>query len=86
MKTGKAIINASEGMHARPAGELVKLVKGLAPSKITIGTDVKTVNAASMLSLLSLGLKSGTEITVSVEGGDEDTALAAVLEFISNFS
>ena len=36
MKTGTAIIKAAEGLHARPAGEFVKLVKSLAPSKVTI--------------------------------------------------
>ena len=46
MKTGTAIIKAAEGLHARPAGEFVKLVKSLAPSKVTIGNEVKTVNAA----------------------------------------
>lgn len=86
MKTTKVTISAAEGLHARPAGEFVKLVKGLAPSKVTIGTDVKTVNAASMLSLLSLGLKCGTEVTLTVDGGDEEAALAAVTEFIANFS
>ena len=86
MKTTKVTISAAAGLHARPAGEFVKLVKGLAPSKITICTDVKTVNAASMLSLLSLGLKCGTEVTLTVDGGDEDAALAAVAEFIANFS
>lgn len=86
MKTGTAIIKAAEGLHARPAGEFVKLVKSLAPSKVTIGNEVKTVNAASMLSLLSLGLKNGTEVTLTVDGGDEDAALAALVEFISNFA
>ena len=86
MKTQKVTISATEGLHARPAGELVKLVKSFAPAKVTIGTDVKTVNAASMLSLLSLGLKCGSEVTLTVDGGDEDAALAATAEFIANFS
>lgn len=86
MKTKKVTISAAEGLHARPAGEFVKLVKSLAPSKVTIGTDLKTVNAASMLSLLSLGLKCGTEVTLTVDGGDEDAVLAAVADFIENFS
>ncbi|MCQ2136620.1 MAG: HPr family phosphocarrier protein, partial [Bacteroidales bacterium] len=55
-------ISAPNGMHARPAGELVKLVKSLAPVKLTITGESKTVNAASMLSILSLGLKSGSQI------------------------
>lgn len=86
MKTQKVTISAAEGLHARPAGEFVKLVKSLAPSKVTIGTDVKTVNAASMLSLLSLGLKCETEVTVTVDGGDEEAALSVVADFIANFS
>lgn len=86
MKTQKVTISAAEGLHARPAGEFVKLVKSLAPSKVTIGTNVKTVNAASMLSLLSLGLKCGTEVTVTVDGGDEEAALSVVADFIANFS
>ena len=86
MKTEKVTISAAEGLHARPAGEFVKLVKSLAPSKVTIGTDVKTVNAGSMLSLLSLGLKCGTEVTLSVDGGEEAASLSAVVDFIANFS
>ena len=42
-------------MHARPAGELAKLVKGLAPVRITFRTAAKEVNAASMLALLPKG-------------------------------
>lgn len=85
MLTENIIINAESGLHARPAGELVKLVKGFTGSRITLSTPAKSVNAASMLSLLSLGLKKGTEVTVSVEGGDEEGALKSVIEFLKNF-
>ena len=85
MLTENIIINAGSGLHARPAGELVKLVKGFTGSRITLSTPAKSVNAASMLSLLSLGLKKGTEVTVSVEGGDEEGALKSVIEFLKNF-
>lgn len=85
MLTGTAVISAAQGLHARPAGELVKLAKSFTGSRITLGTDVKSVNAASMLSLLSLGLKCGTTVNVSVEGGDEAAALGAIIEFLNNF-
>ncbi len=84
MTTDRIILTAPNGMHARPAGELVKLVKGFAPSKVTFRTSVKEVNAASMLGVLSLGLKNGTEIEVCVDGGDEASVLAAVTEFLLN--
>lgn len=85
MLTGKATVNAAMGLHARPASELVKMVKGFAPSKVTLSNGVKTVNAASMLSLLSLGLKNGTEVEVTVDGGDEASVLSEICSFISVF-
>ncbi len=84
MLTQKITLTAANGMHARPAGELVKLVKSFAPARVSLATNIKKVNAASMLSILSLGLKQGTEIEVTVEGGDEAVILAAVVDFISN--
>lgn len=85
MLSQKVTINAAVGLHARPAGDLVKLVKSFAPAKITLSNGVKTVPAASMLSLLSLGLKQGSEVEVSVEGGDEASILSEICNFISTF-
>ena len=86
MTSQKVTITAPNGMHARPVGELAKLVKGLAPVRITFRTAAKEVNAASMLALLSLGLKCGTEIERCAEGGDEAAAVKAVAAFIANMS
>lgn len=83
MVSEKVILTAPNGMHARPAGELVKLAKGL-DGKVTLATAVKTVSATSMLGVLSLGLKSGTEITVAADGGNEAANLGAVVDFIAN--
>lgn len=83
MVSEKVILTAPNGMHARPAGELVKLAKGL-DGKVTLATAVKTVSATSMLGVLSLGLKSGAEITVMADGGNEAANLSAVVEFIKN--
>lgn len=83
MQSQKVTLSAPNGMHARPAGELVKLVKSL-DGKITFATDVKEVNASSMLSILSLGLKSGAQFEVKSEGGDEQGNLHRVVEFIEN--
>ena len=78
----KVILTAPNGMHARPAGELVKLAKSL-DGKVTLATEVKSVSATSMLGILSLGLKSGAEITVTAEGGNEEANLTAVVDFIA---
>ena len=84
MKSAEVILGAPTGLHARPASELVKLVKVLEGSRVTITCGERSVNAASMLSLLSLGIKSGTSLTVSVDGGEEDAALEAVTGFIES--
>ena len=86
MVSANTIITAPTGLHARPAGELVALVKGFEGSSVKISTAARSVNAASMLSLLSLGLKSGTEVEVSVDGGREDEALAAVVSFLESLA
>lgn len=83
MQSQKVTLSAPNGMHARPAGELVKLVKSL-DGKITFATEAKEVNASSMLSVLSLGLKSGVQFEVKADGGDEQGNLRRVVEFIEN--
>lgn len=84
MTSQKITITAPSGMHARPAGELAKLIKALAPVSISFRTASREVNAASMLALLSLGLKCGTEIEICAQGGDETAAVQAVAAFIAN--
>ena len=85
MVSESIILTAPNGMHARPAGELVKLAKSL-DGKVTLATAVKSVSATSMLGVLSLALKSGAEITVTADGGDEAANLRAVVDFIANIT
>lgn len=84
MKSEKITITAPNGLHARPVGDLVKLVKSFPDSAVTLATPARTVKAASMLSVMSLGLKQGSEVEVAVEGGDEAAVLAAVVQFINS--
>lgn len=84
MTSRKITIAATNGMHARPAGELVKLAKGFAPARITLRTDAKQASAVSILSILALGLKHGTEVSICAEGGDEAAAVQAIAEFIAD--
>lgn len=79
------VLTAPNGMHARPAGELVKLVKTL-DSAITLATAAKSVKASSMIGILSLGLKSGAEVTVSADGGAEQANLDAVVAFLAEIN
>lgn len=81
MKEFTYIITDKEGIHARPAGELVKLAKTYT-SGILVLNDGKKADAKKVFGLMGLGAKQGMEITVQVEGEDEDAAAAAVETFL----
>ena len=68
------------GLHARPAGALVKLVKKY-KSTVTISACGKTVNAGNIMSVMSLGAVKGTQVKIEASGEDSDEALAALREY-----
>ena len=82
MKKFDYTITDALGIHARPAGELVKVAKGFS-SKITLGCHRKEVDAKRMISVMSLGAKQGALLSVSVEGEDEEAACEALSSFLS---
>lgn len=82
MKTFNYTITDPVGIHARPAGLLVKAVKAC-DSNVTITTaDGKSADAKKLLALMGLGIKQGDTITVSVDGGSEDASAAAIEKFL----
>lgn len=83
MKSFEYTITDPVGIHARPAGILVKEVKKYA-STITISNGVKSVNAQKLMALMGMGVKKGDTVTVTVEGADEDTAAAAIEKFFTD--
>ncbi|MBD5458246.1 MAG: HPr family phosphocarrier protein [Lachnospiraceae bacterium] len=81
MKEFTYVITDAEGIHARPAGELVKKAKEYT-SSIAIIKEGKKADAKKLFGLMGLGVKQGMEITVQVEGEDEETAAAAMETFL----
>ncbi len=81
MKSFTYVITDPVGIHARPAGNLVEEAKKYA-SDITIEANGKSAPAKKLIKLMSLGVKQGQEITVNVEGADEDTAAAGMEAFL----
>ena len=72
-------VGSRVGLHARPASALVKAAAGSGTS-VTIGRPGdKPVNAASMLSVLALGVKCGEEVEITVPDGDNATAVLDTL-------
>lgn len=79
------IVSNDTGLHARPAASLVQFVKSM-PGEIELVKDGKVANAKSIFSVMSLGISKGTEITVRVNGENEEQSLDKVVEFISKLS
>src|SRR5690349_16416582 len=74
MKQIELVIQNRTGLHARPAKVLVNLAKQF-KSDIRLFHGEKKANAKSMVSVLTLGAVSGSEITVQADGADEEAAL-----------
>lgn len=83
MKTFEYTIKDELGIHARPAGLLVKEAKKF-ESECTITKDGKTKKLTQLMMLMSLGVKQGDTVTVTVEGADEDTAVESLKAFFEN--
>lgn len=70
------------GLHARPAGLLVKEAKKF-NSDINIITDNgKSANAKKLFALMSLAIAKGDNITVTIDGSDECEAKETICEFL----
>ena len=65
------VIKDEVGIHARPAGLLVKEAKKY-ESKIQIIKDTKSADATKLMAVMGLGVKCGDMIIVEIEGSDEE--------------
>ena len=81
MKQFQYVINDPIGIHARPAGLLVKAAKAL-DSTITVEKQGgKSASATKLMAVMGLGVKGGDTVIVSAEGGNEDASIDAMETF-----
>jgi phosphocarrier protein HPr len=71
------------GLHARPAAEIVKLAARF-KSEITIVKDDLDVNGKSIMGVMMLAAEHGSSITFRAEGPDADQALEALTTLVTN--
>jgi len=83
MKTFEYTIKDELGIHARPAGLLVKAVKATGCT-ITIEKDGKKADAARLFNVMGLGIKCGDTVTIYCEGEKEDEALSQMKAFFES--
>ena len=67
------------GLHARPAARIVKVISKFS-SSILFTKDGMTINAKSILGLMSLAAERGSKILMKIEGKDENEALESILD------
>jgi phosphoenolpyruvate-protein phosphotransferase len=81
----KTTVKHPEGLHARPAAQLVQTAQHF-ESDITITMGRWKADAKSVLEILTLGVNEGSEVSISADGEDAEQAIKALCELIeSNF-
>ena len=83
MISGATTIINCLGLHARAAAKLVKLASQF-DCLIMLGRDGREVNAKSIMGVMMLAAARGTSVTITADGADEATAIAAVKALIDD--
>ena len=81
----RAIVRVTNelGLHARPAAEFVKAAVKY-KSDITVVKGLTESNAKSILNVLSMGIKNGTEIEIRADGCDEQEAVEELKQLVES--
>ena len=85
MITQEITLKNEEGLHARPATEIVKNSSKY-NCDIKLEVNGKQYNAKSVLNIMSAGIKNNSQIKIICDGVDEESALSEVLETFKNNS
>lgn len=76
MREFSLTISDEAGVHARPAGMLVKKMQTF-ESEVSLTCGGRTINCKKLFALMGLGIRKGETITISAHGPDEAQAIAA---------
>jgi phosphocarrier protein HPr len=75
------IIANNLGLHARPAAEIAKLAKK-ARKGVWISNDLQTVDASSIIDILTMGCGMGSRITIKIDDSEDMAILDAIVELV----
>lgn len=76
------IVRLQNGMHARPAGKILNIVKKT-NAKITLFANDKSASGDSITSIMALGIVNGTTVKVTIEGNNVDKIKAEIEKCLS---
>ncbi len=77
------VITNSLGLHARPAAMLVETVSNL-DCDVNVTKDDLTIDAKSIMGVLTLAAEEGSTLTLSAKGKDAQRAIDLITEMIEN--
>ncbi len=81
MISKKMTINIPNGLEARPVALLVQVASRY-DSSVYVECENKRVNAKSIMGMMSLALPTGTSVTITVDGPDEQTAMEGIEAYL----
>ena len=88
MKEFRSVVASAVGLHARPAALFASTAKGsgnvVRLAKIIDGQATPAVDGASVLRVMTLGVKCGDEVVVTVEGSTEEETIAKLQEIVES--
>ena len=78
----EATIVNQEGLHARPAAQIVRLASSFA-ADIELGKDGLDVNGKSIMGVMMLAAEYGSSITIRANGPDAEQAVQALANLVA---
>lgn len=81
MKAFDFVITDEIGIHARPAGLLVKTAQAYKTTEIKIIKGEKSSDAKKLFGVMGLSVKCGDRVTVTCQGDEEEAAADALEKF-----
>jgi len=82
MVRSNVTVKMSGGLETRPIAMLVQLASQF-QSKVHLESGEKSVNAKSIMGMMTLGIDNGDDVTVTAEGPDEEEAVEKLSSFLA---
>ncbi|MBQ9321964.1 MAG: HPr family phosphocarrier protein [Eubacterium sp.] len=85
MVRSNVTVKMSGGLETRPIAMLVQLASQF-QSRVHLESGTKSVNAKSIMGMMTLGIDNGDDVIVTAEGPDEKEAVEKLLSFLGQNS
>ena len=81
MYSENTVVKCASGLHNKQATYFIQKANDYR-SSIWIEADDRKINAKSLLGVLSMAIVTGTEVTISAEGPDEEEAVRTLTDML----